>query len=184
VRIISGYLRGRRLAAVPGLATRPTTDRTREALFNILGPSVANRQVLDLFSGTGALAIEALSRGAQGALLVDNSQKALATIRKNIAACGLAGIATVRRFDLRRRLTLFAAYRNCFDLVFMDPPYGRHLIDSTLDRLHDSGTLAQKALIVAEHHVDDPLTPGAMRFSLEDQRQYGKTLVSFLTYML
>jgi 16S rRNA (guanine966-N2)-methyltransferase len=184
VRIISGHLRGRRLAAVPGLATRPTTDRTREALFNILGPSVANRQVLDLFSGTGALAIEALSRGAQSALLVDNSQKALATIRKNITNCGLAGIASVRCFDLRRRLTLFATYPNCFDLIFMDPPYGRHLVDSTLKRLHDSGALAEKALIVAEHHVDDPLTSGGKRFSLEDQRQYGKTLVSFLTYML
>jgi 16S rRNA (guanine966-N2)-methyltransferase len=184
VRVISGHLRGRRLGAVPGLATRPTTDRTREALFNILGPSVADCKVLDLFAGTGALAIEALSRGAQSALLVDNNKTALATIRKNIATCGLADVATVRHFDLRRRLSLLGTYSNYFDLVFMDPPYHRRLVESTLDRLHTSGALAQEALIVVEHHVDEAFTPGEAFFKLEDRRRYGKTLVSFLSYVL
>jgi 16S rRNA (guanine966-N2)-methyltransferase len=184
VRIISGHLRGRRIEAVEGRQTRPTTDRTREALFNILGPSVVDRRVLDLFSGTGALAIEALSRGAQSALLVDYNTAVLAKIRKNIAACGLTGVATVRRFDLRRRLTLLAAYPNYFDLIFMDPPYHRQLVDHTLAHLHDSGALTDKALIVAEHHVNDALTPTEPFFKLKDQRRYGKTLVSFLTYVL
>jgi 16S rRNA (guanine966-N2)-methyltransferase len=184
VRVISGKLRGRRLGAVPGLTTRPTTDRTREALFNILGPSVADRKVLDLFAGTGALAIEALSRGAQGAWRVDNNKTALATIRKNIANCGLADVATVRHFDLRRRLSLLGSYPNYFDLVFMDPPYHRRLVESTLDHLHDSGALAQEALIVAEHHVDEAFTPGEGFYKLEDRRRYGKTLVTFLSYML
>jgi 16S rRNA (guanine966-N2)-methyltransferase len=184
VRIISGNLRGRRIAAVPGRATRPTTDRTREAIFNILGPSVVNRNVLDLFAGTGALAIEALSRGARSALLVDNSRAALTTIRKNIANCGLAGVANIRHFDLHRRLTLLAASPNYFDLIFMDPPYKRCLVESTLDRLHDSGALAKAALIVAEHHVDEAFTPAAGLFELEDQRRYGKTLVSFFKYVL
>jgi 16S rRNA (guanine966-N2)-methyltransferase len=91
---------------------------------------------------------------------------------------------TVRRFDLCRRLTLLAAYANYFDLIFMDPPYRRRLVESTLDRLHESRALAQEALIVAEHHVDETFTPRGGFFKLEDQRRYGKTLVSFLTYML
>jgi len=186
VRIISGSLRGRRLAAVRGLATRPTTDRTREALFNILGPAVVDREVLDLFSGTGALALEALSRGARSALLVDSARAALATIRKNVAACGLADVATIRHWDLRRRPTFLAAdeYQGYFDLVFMDPPYHRSLVDKTLIHLHDSGALADEALIIAEHHMNDALAPVAPVYTLEDQRRYGKTLVSFLKYML
>lgn len=184
MRVISGSLRGRRLVAVQGLATRPTADRTREALFNILGPAVVNRRVLDLYSGTGALAIEALSRGARNALLIDLSKKALATIRKNITACGLTNIATVRQFDLRRRLTLLAAYPNYFDLVFMDPPYHHDLVGKTMVNLHASGALAANALIVAEHHEADALTPAEPVFKFEDQRRYGKTLVSFLTYVI
>jgi 16S rRNA (guanine966-N2)-methyltransferase len=143
-----------------------------------------DRKVLDLFAGTGALAIEALSRGARTALLVDNSRAALTTIRKNIAKCGLAGVVNVRSFDLCRRLPLLAAYPNYFDLIFMDPPYHSRLVESTLDRLYDSGALAEEALIVAEHHVDEAFTPAGAFFKLKDQRRYGKTLVSFLTYVL
>ena len=106
------------------------------------------------------------------------------TIRKNIANCGLADVATVRHFDLRRRLSLLGSYPNYFDLVFMDPPYHRRLVESTLDHLHDSGALAQEALIVAEHHVDEAFTPGEGFYKLEDRRRYGKTLVTFLSYML
>ncbi|MDJ0782806.1 MAG: 16S rRNA (guanine(966)-N(2))-methyltransferase RsmD [Desulfosarcinaceae bacterium] len=184
MRIISGHLRGRRLIPVHGRATRPTSDRTREALFNILGPRVLGRRVLDLFAGTGALAIEALSRGAQSALLVDNAGPALATIRKNVARCGLTDVATVRRWDLRRRPVLLADYPGFFDLVFLDPPYHQQLIDDTLVHLHECGALAARAVIVAEHHRTDHLEPPAAHYRLQDQRRYGKTLVSFFQYML
>lgn len=184
MRIISGSLRGRRLTAVRGMATRPTTDRTREALFNILGQTVADLKVLDLFAGTGALALEALSRGAESAVLVDNARAALDTIRKNIQACNLAASTRVFHWDLCRRLTCLKAYPHHFDLIFMDPPYGQHLADKTLIRLHDSGALAANALVVVEHHVDDHLDPQPDRFHLEDQRRYGKTLVSFIRYVL
>jgi 16S rRNA (guanine966-N2)-methyltransferase len=184
VRIISGSLRGRRLTAVKGLATRPTTDRIREALFNILGTAVTGRKVLDLFSGTGALAIEALSRGAHSAVLVDNAGAALATMRKNVAACSLEAVAAIRHWDLRRRLTFLADYGGGFDLVFMDPPYHQKLVPRTLIHLHESGALADEAIVVAEHHVADELDPPPGHYRLEDQRRYGKTLVSFFKYML
>lgn len=184
MRIISGSLRGRRLTAVRGMATRPTTDRTREALFNILGQTVVDRKVLDLFAGTGALAMEALSRGAESAVLVDNARAALDTIRKNIKVCNLAASTRVLNWDLRRRLTCLKDYQHHFDLVFMDPPYGQNLTDKTLTHLHDSGTLAADALVVVERHVDDLLEPPGDRFHLQDQRRYGKTLVSFIRYVL
>lgn len=166
------------------MATRPTSDRTREALFNILGHSVVDQKVLDLFAGTGALALEALSRGAQSALLVDNARAALDTIRKNIEACHLTASARVLHWDLCRRLTCLKVYPRHFGLVFMDPPYGRGLVDKTLIKLHDSGALAADALVVVEHHVDDRLEPPPEQFRPEDQRRYGKTLVSFIRYVL
>lgn len=184
MRIISGSLRGRRLTAVRGMATRPTTDRTREALFNILGQTMADQKVLDLFAGTGALALEALSRGAESAVLVDNARAALNTIRKNIQACNLAASTRVLHWDLCRRLTCLKAYPRHFDLIFMDPPYGQNLADKTLIHLHDSCALAADALVVVEHHVDDLLEPPSDRFHLQDQRRYGKTLVSFIRYVL
>ena len=186
MRIISGSLRGRRLTAVRGLATRPTSDRTREALFNILGAAVRGRRVLDLFSGTGALALESLSRGAHSALLVDNARAALDTIRKNVAACGLGEVATVRQWDLRRGLRFLATqeYQGHFDLVFMDPPYGQNLVGRTLEGLHECGALSEGALVVAEHHADDVITTAETVYQLDDRRRYGKTLVSFFNYML
>ena len=184
MRVISGTLRGRRLAAVKGSATRPTSDRTREAVFNILGTAVNDRRVMDLYAGTGALAIEALSRGARRALLVDNARSALATIRKNVAACDLNAVITLRHWDLRRRPTFLAEFTRGFDLVFMDPPYGQDLICRTLDHLDALGALMDAAVVVAEHHVADQLTGFSDRFRLEDQRRYGKTLVSFFEYML
>jgi 16S rRNA (guanine966-N2)-methyltransferase len=184
VRIISGSLRGRRIAAVRGMATRPTTDRTREALFNILGQTVVDRKVLDLFAGTGALALEALSRGAESAVLVDNAHAALNTIKKNIQTCKLTAPTRVIQWDLSRRLTCLKAYQRHFDLVFMDPPYGQHLTDKTLIHLHDSSALGADALVVLEHHVDDLLGPLSDQFHLQDQRRYGKTLVSFIGYVL
>jgi 16S rRNA (guanine966-N2)-methyltransferase len=184
VRIISGSLRGRKLVSVRGLATRPTSDRTREAIFNILGQAVAGQAVLDLFAGTGALALEALSRGASSALLVDNARAALETIRKNVDACGLSSAVTVRRWDLRRPLSGLFKQRQRFNLVFMDPPYGQGLTERTLMHLHDSGALADQALVVIEHHVEDDLAAPDASFQLEDRRRYGKTLVTFMRYML
>jgi 16S rRNA (guanine966-N2)-methyltransferase len=184
VRIISGRLRGRKLVAVKGLSTRPTSDRTREAIFNILGQAVTGQAVLDLFAGTGALALEAISRGAASALLVDNARTAIDTIYKNVALCGLAPVVTIRRWDLRRPLTGLAQYPNHFGLVFMDPPYGQDLISSTLCHLGAGHALAEDATVVIEHHVAEILEPPTPNFRVEDQRRYGKTLVTFLRYML
>jgi 16S rRNA (guanine966-N2)-methyltransferase len=180
LRIISGELRGRKLASIRGKQTRPTADRVREALFNIVGSRLAGAHVLDLFAGTGALGIEALSRGAKMAVFVENAAPALQVIQKNIASCRLESRATIVRLDIARSLSDLAPLRGIFDLIFIDPPYRCDLIRPTLEQLTQGGLLSPEALIVVEH---DPLEPVEPPQSLEtiDHRRYGQTRLSFLT---
>lgn len=152
MRIVAGAWRGRSLIAPPGLDTRPTADRVRQALFDILlhapwaGRSfMESATVLDAFAGTGALGLEALSRGAAQAVFVERARPALAALRANIAACGAGERSTVIPADVLR---LPAAERA--DLVFLDPPYGQGLIGLALTRLRETGRVAPGTIVVAE----------------------------------
>jgi 16S rRNA (guanine966-N2)-methyltransferase len=182
VRVIAGNLRGKRLAGIRGLAIRPTADRLRESLFNILGAGVRDAVVLDLFAGTGALGIEALSRGAAWASFVDRSRKALAVVKKNIESCRLTCKAAVVHCDAVKNLS-GVARSVLFDLVFMDPPYQQRLVSPALQTLCCSGLLAPHALVVVEHDVQEPVVRLPEGLSLFDQRKYGKTLVSFFNWV-
>jgi 16S rRNA (guanine966-N2)-methyltransferase len=184
LRVIAGALKGRRLRTIAGLRTRPTAERTREAIFNILGPAVRHAHVLDLFAGTGAYGIEALSRGAASALFIEFDREACAVLNGNIQACGVAGQAGVLRWNASRNLTCLRNHEPQFQLIFMDPPYGRDLVEPALSHLHDAECLAQGARLVIEHGNDDPLPQPAGPYRLQDRRRYGRTLVSFLTYVL
>ncbi len=183
LRVIAGQLRGKLLATVPGLATRPTADRIRESIFNILGAAVRHAHVLDLFAGTGAFGIEALSRGADFALFIENGREALGVLNRNIQSCRLADQSRVLRRDAAGNLNDLADGDRKFDLVFMDPPYRAGLIAPTLRRLADSRCIADKARIVVEHAAEEAVGE-APPFHLQDHRRYGKTLVSFLTCVL
>src|ERR671931_2804251 len=152
MRIVGGHLRGRTLAAPKSQAIRPTADRLREALFNILlhayGDPVSGARVLDLFAGTGALGLEALSRDAAFALFVDNGAEARALLRENIAALGLGGAARVFRRDAAK---LGAAHPLApFSLAFLDPPYGRSLAEAALASARAGGWLIPGALAGVE----------------------------------
>jgi len=182
MRIIAGELRGRRLHRLEGKQTRPTSDRLRETIFNILSLRTQRAVVLDLFSGTGAMAIEALSRGADSALLVDDSPHAISLITRNIRSLGLENKARVRRWDITHNLNLLRNIRPQFSLVFMDPPYHNNMIDPTLYHLLQSSSLVLQASIVIEHSVLDALSFDHPELNLNDQRTYGKTMVSFLSY--
>lgn len=179
LRIIAGALRGRRLATVPGLRTRPTADRTRESIFNIIGDAVRDAQVLDLFAGTGAYGIEALSRGAAAAVFVEIGRQALRVLHGNVAACGLEGRSRVIRWDAGRNLNCLGAGCGPFHLIFMDPPYHAGLVAPALQHLVDARCLAPGARIVVEHDDLEPVAAAAP-YVLDDRRRYGKTLVSFL----
>jgi 16S rRNA (guanine966-N2)-methyltransferase len=156
MRIVGGRMRGRALAAPKSQAIRPTSDRLRESLFNILahayGDPVTGARVLDLFAGTGALGLEALSRGAAFALFVDDGAEARALLRQNVETLGVAATARIFRRDATK---LGAAHPvEPFGLVFLDPPYRKGLAEKALVSARDGGWLAEQALIVVEEAAD------------------------------
>ncbi len=173
MRVVAGRLGGRSLVAPRGRSTRPTSDRVREALFSILGPDVVEgARVLDLFAGSGALAIEALSRGASDAVLVDSSAAAVAAIRRNLTALGIE--AEVRRQDVLAYLRGASRDARLYDLVFLDPPY-RHASALGPELSTALGpVLAPGARVVAE---SDRRAPLVLNLVLLDERRYGDTLI-------
>jgi 16S rRNA (guanine966-N2)-methyltransferase len=172
MRVVAGRFGGRSLVAPRGHATRPTSDRVREALFSILGDAVVGARVLDLFAGSGALGLEALSRGASRAVLVDSSAAAVAAVRRNLAGVGVE--ADVRRQDALAYLRGASRDARQYDLVFLDPPYRRA---SALGRELSAAlapVLAPEARVVAE---TDRRAPLELDLELLDERRYGDTLI-------
>ena len=179
MRIIAGQRRGKRLFSPSDRSIRPTADRLRESIFNILGHRPAGAVVLDLFAGTGAMGIEALSRGAIFACFIDRSPVATALIQRNLDACGFAGQSRVLRWDACRETGSQIDLPVC-DMVFMDPPYAQGLLAPALACWTRSPFLRQKALMVIEHAFNEPLPPLHSSWQIAHQRSYGKSLVSFL----
>ena len=180
MRIVGGRLRGRALAAPKSQSIRPTADRLRESLFNILthayGDPIGGARVLDLFAGTGALGLEAVSRGAAFALFVDDGAEARALMRQNIEALGLAAVTRIFRRDATK---LGPAYPvEPFGLVFLDPPYGKGLAEKALASAREGGWLTDDALIVVEEAVGAFKTPEG--FEESERRQYDNTEFTFL----
>jgi 16S rRNA (guanine966-N2)-methyltransferase len=172
MRVIAGRWGGRRLQAPPGDATRPTSDRVREALFSVLGDRVDGARVLDLFAGSGALGIEALSRGAAHATFVDSAPAAIRSLTANLSALGAD--AEVRRADARRFLGAASANGRHYDLVFLDPPY--RLAGRLGGELAAAlpAVLAPGAMVVTE---SDRRAPLELELELIDERRYGDTLI-------
>jgi len=181
MRIVGGRLRGRALASPKTAAIRPTSDRLRESLFNILvhgyGDPLAGARVLDIFAGTGALGLEAISRGAAFALFVDDSAEARALIRANVEALGLGGVTRIFRRDATR---LGAAHPvEPFSLAFADPPYGKGFAEQALASARDGGWLAPDALVVVEEAVDAGFHAPEWLEEVE-RRNYSDTELIFL----
>jgi 16S rRNA (guanine966-N2)-methyltransferase len=184
LRIIGGDLKGKKLKTTHGKLIRPTADRIRESIFDILSTGVTKALVLDLFAGTGALGIEALSRGAIRALFVDNRNVSLSVLKQNIELCGLGEKADIVKWNIRQNLNCIKSIGQKFDLIFLDPPYEKNLITLSLVNLDKSDALKNNACIVVEHSVYESLPADLHSFHLGDQRKYGKTLVSFLNYVI
>ncbi|MFZ1984499.1 MAG: 16S rRNA (guanine(966)-N(2))-methyltransferase RsmD [Desulfatitalea sp.] len=182
MRIIAGAFKGRKLAAIRGMAIRPTADRVREALFSILAATPVDAVVLDLFAGTGALGIEALSRGARQAVFVDQATAAIQVLRKNIALCRVETCTQVLQWDILRNLNCLKAHPGPFDLIFIDPPYGRRMIQPTLAHIADNRLASPDALVVVEHDPSETVTPPSEHFACVDQRHYGQTQLSFFAF--
>ncbi len=183
IRIIGGQLKGKKLTSVPGLTTRPSADYLKESLFNILSFRLEGTVVLDLFAGTGALGIEALSRGAASAVFVDKYKAALSIIEKNIKSCAMEKQSKTIKWDILKNLNCIKSAAPLFDLVFMDPPYNRNCVKQALDNLHISCSLTTKAMVVVEHTPKEPIPSSCFGFKIVDQRSYGKKIVSFLNHI-
>lgn len=180
MRIVGGVAKGRKLFA-PGKRfkhplVRPTSDRAREAIFNIISSFIADARVLDLFAGTGALGLEALSRGAQSAVFVENHQGPLDLIKRNIDISGFSDKSLVVRQDLAKGLFFLdrVAPASGFSLVFLDPPYGKDLAESILKDLAKSRFLSDDVVIVAEESVKLELPEKIGKLCLFDRRSYGE----------
>ena len=179
MRIIGGSARGRSLAAPPGSKTRPTQDHVRESLFNIIRWDLPEARVLDLFAGTGALALEAVSRGASEAVLIDADRDACQAIRKNMETSRLGAQCRLLSMDYTQALTLLAHEGQQFDVVFIDPPYRMENTGEMCAALYERGLLAEGFFIVVEHRRGMPPLLD-LRFEAYDLRRYGDTEITLV----
>ena len=178
MRVISGNLRGKKLFSPKGQKLRPTSDRVKEAIFDILQDQFQGQKVLDLFAGTGALGIESLSRGASRAVFVEESPQSLGVLRRNIEECRLKEQAEVLGQKVLPALRILEARGEAFEFIFLDPPYDRGEARRVLEALSRSPILTPGTLIIAEHSLLEEIDsiPFLQRIDL---RKYGRTRVSF-----
>ena len=171
MRVISGTARGRKLKELAGQETRPTTDMVKEALFNIIQFELEGRRVLDLYAGTGQLAVEALSRGAASAVLVDHRTDAVKLIRENLALCGFQDRARVVQADAP---SFLETVTEKFHIVFLDPPYDSGLLKISLERVTRFDILTEHGIIICESRREDVLPEAAAPYVKGREYRYGK----------
>ena len=179
MRVITGLSKGRKLKAPKGMGTRPTTDRAKEALFNIIGGQVREAKFLDLFAGTGAIGIEALSRGAREAVFVESNPQVVKIIKENLALTGFGGQAEVLSREVDRAVDLLSAAGQNYNIIFMDPPYLKNLAQTSLVKVSNGGLVAAGGLVITESSKLDLLPEEAGHLKLFRQEKYGDTVFSF-----
>lgn len=182
MRVIAGELKGRALSAVPGKGTRPTTDKVKESIFNMIGPYFAGGVALDLYAGTGGLGIEALSRGMERVIFVDADAKAVSVVKGNLEKMHMASRAEVYRNDSARALKALTKRDIKFAAVFLDPPYAYQKIAAEMAILQDTGLLAPGSWIVAEHDAEVQLAEQIAECTMKKTATYGETTVSIYRY--
>lgn len=179
MRVISGKARGARLIAPAGREVRPTLDRVREALFSILMPHIEDCRFLDLYAGTGANGIEALSRGAAACTFVDNDTRSIDAITHNLAAARLTEFATIRRLNLPDDLSRLAGNR--YNIIFCDPPYGAAEYSILLEKIVHAQLMADDGIIVIEHAARTPEIGNVLSLNCFRTAVYGDTALSFFS---
>ena len=179
LRIISGEHRGRILKTVPGRNTRPTSDKVKESLFNILQARIPGSIVLDLFSGTGNLGLESLSRGCEKAVFVEKSPAALAVLRENCRSLDYMEYTEIIPMDVSKALAFLSENKREFDIVFMDPPYDHDLEVPAIEALDKGNLVKDDGVIVVEHLMQDEMPDCVGSFARYQIRKYGNTALSF-----
>lgn len=178
-RIIAGEAGGIYLETPQGMKTRPTSDRAKEALFSILGDVFSNKKVLDLYSGTGSLGLEALSRGAELCVFVDKGRKAIETIKKNIEKSKLEKGAIVLSLDVIKALDTKEISKEIYSCIFMDPPYDKKLLASTIEKISENDIIEKSGVLVVEHSETEVPPEKIAGFKCRERRKYGAVNFSF-----
>lgn len=181
MRIIAGEAKGKRLECRKGIDTRPTQDSVKESLFSIIAPYIPEARMLDLFSGTGNIALEALSRGAKRAVMIEKDQEALKYIIKNINNLGYENKSRAYKNDVIRAIEILSRKGEKFDIIFMDPPYKDEVCERVMRAISKANLLADNGLIICEHHIFEDLSDEVAEFRKTDERKYGKKSVTFYT---
>ncbi|WP_208920186.1 16S rRNA (guanine(966)-N(2))-methyltransferase RsmD [Paenibacillus uliginis] len=182
MRVVAGRAKGRPLKSVPGMGTRPTTDKVKEAIFSMIGPYFDGGTVLDLFAGTGGLGIEALSRGMERAVFIDMEPKSIDTIKANLKSTGFEPCAEIYRNEAGRAIKALEKRKYIFDLVFLDPPYRMKNGDVLMTEMATRGLLSAGALLVLEYESSYSYTEGINGFCHLRTAKYGETTVSIYEY--
>jgi len=179
LRVITGTARGRKLKAPRGMETRPTSDRIKEALFNIIGSRIIDIKFLDLYAGTGAIGIEAISRGAKKAVFVDNNPHAVKIIKENLELTGLLDGAAVLTSDASKALEILKSEGYVFDIIFIDPPYRKVLVKPSLEKLDYCKLIVLGGLVIAESSKTDVMPDEVGHLKRFRQEKYGDTVLTF-----
>jgi len=182
MRIIAGLKKGMTLACPPGDTVRPTLDLVRGSIFNILGQRFSNITVLDLFAGTGALGLEALSRGATHATFVEINEAVTQTLSKNIEKCKLSPQSTLMSCDVDIALKRLGRGQITFDFIFIDPPYEYSRIGKIMNHIVEQKILKPTGIVILEHHRKEPVNDTFGDLRRVDVRSFGNTMISFFKY--
>lgn len=179
MRVITGLYKGRRLKTLEGLSVRPTSDRLRETLFNILAPRIEGARFVDVCAGSGAVGIEALSRGAAHVTLIESARKAIEVIRENLAHCGITENFKLIPRDAVQALKYFAQEQQQFDIFYLDPPYASPIYSPVLWQITQGNLLADDGIVIVEHRRDTPLLPNYDRLRPYRQVPQGESCLTF-----
>ncbi|WP_099188064.1 16S rRNA (guanine(966)-N(2))-methyltransferase RsmD [Tepidibacter mesophilus] len=182
MRVISGSARGLKLKSPKNMDVRPTTDRVKESVFNIISDKVMDSFVLDLFSGTGSLGIEALSRGSERATFVDASKSSMEIIKENIQKARVNDKSELILSDSISAVNKLGVRRDKFDIIFMDPPYLKNFIEKTLIEISKREILEEDGIIIVEHDIKDEVKDNIEKLQKYREKKYGNTMISFFAW--
>lgn len=179
MRIIAGSAKGKTIKCRKGDETRPTLDRVKESLFSILMPHIEGAIVLDLFSGTGNIALEAISRGAKRAVMIERDKEALRVIIENVNSLGFEDQCRAYKNETERAVEILGKKREKFDIIFMDPPYKDEVCAKVIRKIEKSEILAEEGIIICEHHKYEDMPLEISEYKKIDERSYGKKTITF-----
>ena len=179
MRVISGKVRGLKLNTPKNQDVRPTTDRVKENLFNMINSYIMDSNILDLFAGTGSLGIECLSRGAKNCVFIDISKESIAIVKSNIKKARVENESLVLNLDFKDAVSRLQSQKNKFDVIFMDPPYYKEMFVDALEKIDNANLLDEEGIIVVEHDTKDILPDKVNRLEKTKDKKYGNTTLTF-----